>query len=128
MRLILTFAAALGSIPVLTWAVRRYPRYVVTGVSMLPALQDGDWVIVDRSAYSRQPPAPGDIVVAADPRGLERAIIKRVAAVTAQGVELAGDNAGWSTDSRDYGPVPLDLVTGRVCLRYWPPRRRQRPS
>jgi len=107
--------------------MRRYPRYAVTGVSMLPTLRDGDWVVVDRSAYSRRPPAPGEIVVAADPRGPARAIIKRVAAVTPEGVELAGDNTGWSTDSRDYGPVPMELVTGRVCLRYWPPGRLQRP-
>lgn len=32
-------------------------------------------------------------------------------------VWLAGDNASNSTDSRDYGPVPLGLVKGRVLAR-----------
>jgi signal peptidase I len=33
---------------------------------------------------------------------------------------LAGDNQGFSRDSRHYGPVPLGLVTGKVVWRVWP--------
>lgn len=35
-------------------------------------------------------------------------------------VWLEGDNAAQSTDSREYGPVPMALVRGRVVLRFWP--------
>ncbi|ORY34283.1 peptidase S24/S26A/S26B/S26C [Naematelia encephala] len=35
-------------------------------------------------------------------------------------VWLVGDNLKNSTDSRDYGPVPLALVKGQVLARVWP--------
>jgi signal peptidase I len=31
-----------------------------------------------------------------------------------------GDNREASSDSRDWGPVPYENITGRVFLRYWP--------
>ena len=37
-------------------------------------------------------------------------------------VWLQGDNLRNSTDSRNYGPVPLPLVTGRVFFKVWPLR------
>lgn len=34
---------------------------------------------------------------------------------------VTGDNLPFSRDSREYGPVPLGLVTGRAIGRwYWP--------
>ena len=36
-------------------------------------------------------------------------------------VWLQGDNARNSTDSRDYGPVPEDMILGRAIARVWPP-------
>ncbi|KAM0746856.1 mitochondrial inner membrane peptidase complex catalytic subunit [Meredithblackwellia eburnea MCA 4105] len=35
-------------------------------------------------------------------------------------VWLAGDNTSNSTDSRDYGPVPVGLVKGIVLAKLWP--------
>ncbi|GAA5851496.1 hypothetical protein JCM3766R1_002247 [Sporobolomyces carnicolor] len=35
-------------------------------------------------------------------------------------VWLAGDNTSNSTDSRDYGPVPIAMVRGRVLAKVWP--------
>lgn len=35
-------------------------------------------------------------------------------------VFLMGDNRLESTDSRDYGPVPVDAVDGRLLVRFWP--------
>lgn len=34
---------------------------------------------------------------------------------------VLGDNRANSIDSRSYGPVPLEAVTGRVELTLWPP-------
>ena len=35
---------------------------------------------------------------------------------------LLGDNPSQSTDSRTFGPVPVDRILGRVWLRCWPPK------
>lgn len=35
-------------------------------------------------------------------------------------VFLLGDNYYESTDSRSFGPVPVDAVDGRMLLRFWP--------
>lgn len=37
-------------------------------------------------------------------------------------VMAIGDNREHSSDSRDWGPVPYQNITGRVFLRYWPPK------
>jgi len=91
---------------------------------MLPALAPGDYVVVDTRAYARRAPPPGEVVLARDPREPSREIAKRVAGPDdAAGVILLGDNPAASTDSRDFGPVSPDGVTGRVVWRYWPPAR-----
>lgn len=35
-------------------------------------------------------------------------------------VFLMGDNRLDSVDSRDYGPVPVDAIDGRLLARFWP--------
>ena len=104
------------------WTTRRYRRYAIRGTSMEPALRQGDWVIVDMRAYRSRLPERGHIVVAADPRDPAHSIVKRVAGVDHHGaVDLRGDNAEESTDSRTFGPVLKALIRGRVYWRYWPP-------
>jgi signal peptidase I len=34
-----------------------------------------------------------------------------------------GDNRSHSSDSREWGMVPRDLIIGKARLRYWPPDR-----
>jgi nickel-type superoxide dismutase maturation protease len=109
-------------------AVRLYrswqARAAVTGESMLPGLRPGDWLLVDPFAFRDRSPRPGDLVVVPDPREPERLLVKRVRSTLDNGrLELAGDAADQSTDSRAFGPVQTDEVRGRAWARYWPPDR-----
>ena len=84
---------------------------------MEPTLRDGDWLLVGRL---RRAPRTGDLVVAPDPREPRRLLVKRVAGVDVAGVRLSGDRAEASTDSREFGPVPVSSLLGRPLLRYAP--------
>ncbi len=94
---------------------------------MVPALRPGDRLRVDLRVYRRRAPRVGEIVVLADPERRVRWLLKRVAAVDADGrvLEVRGDAADRSRDSRSFGPVPTGEVRGRVYRIYFPPDRRR---
>jgi len=110
---------------------------------MLPAIAPGDWLLVDPTVGRW--PRVGSVVVFREPDGGELAV-KRVAAGPGERVRFAGgflvlapDEAwlladatpgiageagfGPPIDSNRYGPVPLNLLVGRVLFRYGPRRR-----
>ena len=110
---------------------------------MEPAIQAGDWLLVDPTVTRW--PRRGSVVVFREPDG-EHLAVKRVAAGPVDRVpfadgflELAEDEAwlvsdastaeteaagfGEPIDSRRYGPVPVALLVGRAWFRYWPWRR-----
>ncbi len=84
---------------------------------MWPTLLAGDRLLVVRGLR----PRPGRLIVVADPRQPTRLLVKRVAATTAGGVTVLGDNPAASTDSRSFGPV--QRVRGRPLYRYHPSER-----
>jgi len=97
----------------------------VRGASMAPALLPGDRLLVESHSYLTRKPSLGEVVLAADPRDPDRELIKRVASIdeTAASAELRGDAAAASTDSREFGAVPLSEIRWRAVFRYWPPDR-----
>ena len=97
----------------------------VRGGSMAPALLPGDRLLVESHTYQGRPPCTGEVVLAADPRMPERELIKRVSAVDegSASAELRGDAPAASTDSREFGAVPLSSIRWRAAYRYWPPAR-----
>lgn len=98
-------------------------RVAVEGGSMAPTLLPGDWLLADPEAYRRQPPRVGQLVLVSDPRQPARLLVKRVAAVSADGrLEVRGDAAA-STDSRVFGSLDPASVEGQPWFRYWPARR-----
>jgi nickel-type superoxide dismutase maturation protease len=97
----------------------------VRGGSMAPSLLPGDRLLVESHSYERRSPRLGEVVLAADPRDPERELIKRVAGVddAASAADLRGDAPDSSTDSREFGAVPLSTIRWRAAFRYWPPER-----
>jgi nickel-type superoxide dismutase maturation protease len=97
----------------------------VHGGSMAPTLLPGDRLLVESRSYLSRQPRQGEVVLAVDPREPERELIKRVAVVdgTMATAELRGDAPGSSTDSREFGVVPLSAIRWRAVFRYWPPER-----
>jgi nickel-type superoxide dismutase maturation protease len=90
---------------------------------MRPTLEAGDRLVVLRLGHRRNL-RTGDLVIVRDPRpGEERSIVKRIVEVSAGSAEVRGDNLTASTDSRDFGRVPLGDITGRVLYRYGPASR-----
>ena len=86
---------------------------------MYPVLAPGDEVLVDRRAYKRKSPQIGEIVIAQHPHNSDLRIIKRVTGSLPDGrLILEGDFEEASTDSRDYGPVAVSLIVGRVTSRF----------
>ncbi|KAF9270413.1 LexA/Signal peptidase [Marasmius fiardii PR-910] len=119
--------------------------YTMEGPSMLPTLaNEGEIVIEDRLTYRLWPNsfARGDLLVLKSPLDPNRIICKRVIGlpgdticvdptgekapstehvVVPKGhIWISGDNAAYSRDSREYGPVPMALVHGRLYARVWP--------
>lgn len=96
----------------------------VTGTSMRPTLEPGDWLLVDPDGYRQRPPRPGELIVAPDPREADRLLLKRVAGLDAGGrLLLSGDAGDASTDSRTFGAIDAAAVLGRAWFRVWPWRR-----
>ena len=88
---------------------------LVRGPSMVPALRDGDCVVVRRRRRVR----PGDVVVARFRSRPDLLVVKRAVEASEGGWLLASDNPFAE------GPSGVADVEATVVLRYWPwpPRR-----
>ena len=147
-------------------------NFRVDGASMVPNLENGQMLLVNRNAYHHfdingsryypfDPPERGDVIVFDPPTNSEKPYIKRIIGLPGEevtfgdghvlidGVPLEeayiedrtrcgrsetcdvvvpegniyvlGDNRNNSSDSRVFGPVPVDNVIGKAWVSYWPP-------
>lgn len=90
----------------------------VSGASMHPTLDEGDWLLVNVG----RPVMPGDLVVVRLP-GRPGLAVKRAVRQEGDGWWVERDNPRAGIDSWVTGPVPLSDVVAQVVLRVWPPRR-----
>ncbi len=65
-------------------------RFRVYGFSMLPTIQDGDYIIVNKAAYLFSPPQRGDIIALESPQKNEPDLIKRIIALPGDTIEISG--------------------------------------
>jgi nickel-type superoxide dismutase maturation protease len=109
-----------NDLPEANWTERilfflgRRKGFLVEGNSMLPALKDGDAVLINPKVKF----AAGDIVLARHPFKESVKILKRISEITPDGKYiLTGDNAAASTDSRSFGEIPAKDVLGKAVCR-----------
>ena len=105
--------------------------YAIPSASMAPTLQVGDHIVV--TPY-RGAPARGDVIVFRAPQSGDELMVKRIAGTPGDAVDagagrtvivpagcvfVIGDNRQDSFDSRNWGPLPRDLIVGRARLVLW---------
>ena len=101
-----------------SWIGGRLERFEVAGDSMLPTLQSGWVVLVNRRAYKTSPPEAGDIVLAEFPGTDNQPVVKRVHRSSTEGFDLRGDNPAQSDDSVTKGLVPPERILGQVICTF----------
>ncbi len=84
----------------------------ITGDSLTPEFQEGDFVLVSKVPFFFSPASPGDILAFRQPGyGL---LIKRVRSVDRDGkIEVIGSHPD-SIDSRVFGPIWDKDIIGKV--------------
>jgi len=126
-----SLSSALGLVVVLFLAARIFffDIAAVEGRSMLPSMSPGDLVLVWKAAYGLAKPFGGyfftwakpgnrDVVAALNPDN-GAFVVKRISSQS-QGFlpegfyYLLGDNFYESVDSREFGPVPMRNILGKV--------------
>lgn len=104
--------------------------FIVSGSSMVPTFENGDYLIVDEFSYHFGNPQKGDVIIFKWPKDTTKYFIKRVIGLpgdTVDGTVLSkdqyfveGDNRNASSDSRSWGPVTRNLIVGRPLIRLLP--------
>jgi signal peptidase I len=135
--------------------------FIVSGESMFPTFESGEYIIVDQLTYRLHEPMRGDVIVFRYPQDPSKFFIKRIIALPNEKIRIEGrnviitmtdgteitldepyvelerenkvsmsmapdeyfvmgDNRLASLDSRVWGPLKRDMISGRAWLRLLP--------
>lgn len=157
---LITFAviAAVIVIPIRMFIAQ---PFIVSGESMIPTFESGQYLIIDQLTYRFEEPMRGDVIVFKYPQDPKKFFIKRIIGLPGEKVKIQGsdvlitmtdgteiklqepyvmmhretnseiilgsdeyfvmgDNRIASLDSRVWGPLKKDMITGRAWLRLLP--------
>jgi len=92
----------------------------VTGESLTPAYQEGDFVVLAAKPFLFGKINPGDVVVFE--HHIYGTIIKKVQLVDSDLIYVVGTHID-SIDSRQLGPIHRDMLLGKVIWHIAGPRR-----
>jgi len=129
-----TVITVLIVVPIRLWIAQ---PFIVSGASMQPTFDNGDYLIIDELSYNLRKPQKGEVIVFRYPLDPSKFFIKRITGLPGETIEIngreinlaeneyfvLGDNKSASSDSRVWGPVPEDLIIGRTFIRLWPVTR-----
>lgn len=91
--------------------------FIIKGQSMEPLCQEGDFVVGEKLSFLLSYPKVGQLVLLSHPlqkKLLLKRVVKRKQAGNKWFYWVQGDNASLSTDSRNFGWVPHNLLLGRA--------------
>ncbi|MBM3153248.1 MAG: S26 family signal peptidase [Chloroflexi bacterium] len=92
----------------------------ISGESLSPEYQEGDFAVVAASPFFLSRLKAGDVIVFAHPD--YGTLIKRVSQALPGAVFVRGSRAE-SVDSRTFGPIPRPAITGKVVWHIRKARR-----
>lgn len=103
----------------------------IPSTSMKPSLLPGDIILVDTWAYKDQEPETNDVVVFSLPR-TDYFLVKRIAPWPIPNSPpgeyyVIGDNKIYSKDSRNFGGIKRQWITGRAVVKF-SSRKNYRPQ
>ena len=108
-----------------------YETFSIPSGSMSPTLVAGDYILVDTWRYSDIDPQVDDLIIFESPGNPGTKYVKRVVGVPGDTVGrwkigpneffVLGDNRDNSRDSRHFGPVPRENISGRVSHLWYSP-------
>ena len=128
----LVVAVAFTAAAAYTFVRWRPYRVEISGGSMRPGLEPGEWALATPASRFRR----GDVVVVEHPQRESFEMVKRVIGVPGDRAPnggvlgegdfwVQGDSPDASTDSRSFGSVRQEQLKARVRLVYWPFERRR---
>jgi signal peptidase I len=77
--------------------------FIVSGASMVPAFEDGNYLIIDELSYRFEEPERGDVVIFRFPAEPKRFLIKRIAGLPGETIELKDDAVLVTNEARPEG-------------------------
>jgi signal peptidase I len=80
--------AAIAIVSVIIVRVYLVQPFLVSGSSMVPTFQDGNYVLGDEFTYRVHPPERGDVIVFHDPQDWSTYFIKRVIGLPGEKIEI----------------------------------------
>ncbi len=83
----------------------------VSGASMVPTFQDGDYILTDKITYRFGPPKKGDVIVLKNPRNEEVDFIKRIIATPGDTLKVADSSVFVNGEKLPESYLPSDIET-----------------